>query len=124
MTRLAIRLLRAFAAALEQPDDAFESVYRDAPNQHIKILRYPGRDARIDLRRLHGRRERQRGVGMLGRRRTPHDNWRCDENRRIIRQTRRHTSRNADHLRIGQDGAHGIVEGFGKLTRDRDPRMC
>jgi len=45
MTRLAIRLLRTFAAALEQPEDAFEPVYRDAPNQHIKIIRYPGRDS-------------------------------------------------------------------------------
>lgn len=43
MTRLAIRLLRAFATALEQPEVAFEPVYRDAPNQHIKIIRYPGR---------------------------------------------------------------------------------
>jgi len=45
LTGVAIRLLRAFAAALEQPEDAFESVYRDTPNQHIKIIRYPGRDA-------------------------------------------------------------------------------
>ncbi|MFM0736366.1 2OG-Fe(II) oxygenase family protein [Paraburkholderia xenovorans] len=45
LTGVAIRLLRAFAAALEQPADAFETVYRDTPNQHIKIIRYPGRDA-------------------------------------------------------------------------------
>ncbi|MGK9169410.1 isopenicillin N synthase family oxygenase [Inquilinus limosus] len=45
LTRVAIRLLEAFAAALGQPEDALEPIYGDTPNQHIKIIRYPGRDA-------------------------------------------------------------------------------
>ncbi len=44
LTRVAIRLLGAFAAALEQPEDAFEPVYGETPNEHIKIIRYPGRE--------------------------------------------------------------------------------
>ena len=42
-TALAIRVLRAFAAALEQPEDVFAPIYTPAPNQLIKIIRYPGR---------------------------------------------------------------------------------
>jgi isopenicillin N synthase-like dioxygenase len=45
VTALAIKVLRAFAAALDQPDDVFEPIYAPAPNQLIKIIRYPGRDA-------------------------------------------------------------------------------
>ncbi|KQO56695.1 2-oxobutyrate oxidase [Methylobacterium sp. Leaf102] len=44
VTRVGIRVLRAFAEALGQPEDAFEPIYAGAPNQHIKIIRYPGRD--------------------------------------------------------------------------------
>ncbi|MBL8699578.1 MAG: isopenicillin N synthase family oxygenase [Alphaproteobacteria bacterium] len=44
-TRLAIRLVRAFAAALGQPEDVFEPIYAAKPNQLIKIIRYPGREA-------------------------------------------------------------------------------
>jgi isopenicillin N synthase-like dioxygenase len=44
-TALSIRLIQAFAAALEQPEDVFASIYNDLPNQRIKIIRYPGRDA-------------------------------------------------------------------------------
>ena len=44
VTALAIRVLRAFAAALDQPDDIFEPIYTPAPNQLLKIIRYPGRD--------------------------------------------------------------------------------
>ena len=43
-----IRLLRAFAAALEQPEDVFEPIYRDSPHLLMKIIRYPGRDATGD----------------------------------------------------------------------------
>lgn len=43
-TALSIRLIRAFAAALEQPADVFGPIYNDLPNQRIKIIRYPGRD--------------------------------------------------------------------------------
>lgn len=43
ITALAIRVLRAFAAALEQPEDAFEQIYSPAPHQLIKLIRYPGR---------------------------------------------------------------------------------
>ncbi|WP_036260646.1 isopenicillin N synthase family dioxygenase [Methylocapsa aurea] len=45
LTKVAVRLLHAFAQSLEQSPDVFEPTYRDAPNQHIKIIRYPGRDA-------------------------------------------------------------------------------
>ena len=43
-TALSIRLIQAFAAALDQPEDVFASIYNDLPNQRIKIIRYPGRD--------------------------------------------------------------------------------
>lgn len=45
VTAVGIRVLRAFALALEQPADVFEPIYAGAPNQHIKIIRYPGREA-------------------------------------------------------------------------------
>jgi hypothetical protein len=38
-------LLQAFALALGQEADAFAPIYAGAPNQHIKIIRYPGREA-------------------------------------------------------------------------------
>lgn len=44
-TELAIRLVRAFAAALGQDEAVFEGIYTPAPNQLLKIIRYPGRDA-------------------------------------------------------------------------------
>jgi isopenicillin N synthase-like dioxygenase len=44
LTAVLIRVLRAFAIALEQPEDVFEPIYRDAPHQLLKIIRYPGRD--------------------------------------------------------------------------------
>jgi isopenicillin N synthase-like dioxygenase len=43
VTALGVRVLRAFAAALDQPDDAFEPIYTPEPNPLIKIIRYPGR---------------------------------------------------------------------------------
>jgi isopenicillin N synthase-like dioxygenase len=43
-TALSIRLIKAFSAALEQPEDIFAPIYDDLPNQRIKIIRYPGRD--------------------------------------------------------------------------------
>jgi isopenicillin N synthase-like dioxygenase len=48
MTALLIGLLRALAAALGQPEDIFEPIYRDAPHQLLKIIRYPGQDATPD----------------------------------------------------------------------------
>jgi isopenicillin N synthase-like dioxygenase len=45
VTALAIRVLRAFAAALDQPENVFEPIYTPAPNQLVKIIRYPGRAA-------------------------------------------------------------------------------
>jgi isopenicillin N synthase-like dioxygenase len=44
-TALAIRLVRDFAAALGQAEDVFEPIYAEKPNQLVKIIRYPGRDA-------------------------------------------------------------------------------
>jgi isopenicillin N synthase-like dioxygenase len=38
------RLLRAFAAALGQPEDVLEPLYRHDPHYLIKLIRYPGRD--------------------------------------------------------------------------------
>jgi len=43
-TALSIRLIRAFAAALEQPEEVFAPIYAELPNQRIKLIRYPGRD--------------------------------------------------------------------------------
>jgi isopenicillin N synthase-like dioxygenase len=43
-TQLAIRLTRAFAASLGQPEDIFEPIYAEFPNQLVKIIRYPGRE--------------------------------------------------------------------------------
>lgn len=43
LTVLGRRLLRGFAEALEQKPDAFDTLLGDAPNQTIKIIRYPGR---------------------------------------------------------------------------------
>ena len=45
VTALAIRVLRVFAAALEQPENVFEAIYTPQPNQLIKLIRYPGRAA-------------------------------------------------------------------------------
>lgn len=44
VTRVAIGVLRAIALALGQPEDAFAPMYRSGPRQHLKIVRYPGRD--------------------------------------------------------------------------------
>ncbi|HEX2911619.1 MAG TPA: 2-oxoglutarate and iron-dependent oxygenase domain-containing protein [Chloroflexia bacterium] len=43
-SNLAIRLVRAFAAALGQPEDVFDSIFTPDPHQLMKIIRYPGRD--------------------------------------------------------------------------------
>ncbi|CAI0940454.1 isopenicillin N synthase family dioxygenase [Serratia quinivorans] len=45
MTAMSLRLLRAFALALSLPEQAFDPLYGDKPNEHIKLIRYPGRDA-------------------------------------------------------------------------------
>ena len=45
VTALGVRVLRAFAAALDQPENVFEPIYTPEPNQLIKIIRYPGRAA-------------------------------------------------------------------------------
>jgi len=42
MTRMSLRLLQAFAQALALPHDAFDRLYGDKPNEHIKLMRYPG----------------------------------------------------------------------------------
>lgn len=48
MIRVASTLLRAFALALGQPEDAFESVYTGASNQLLKTILYPSRDKTAD----------------------------------------------------------------------------
>lgn len=44
MTRMSLRLLRAFALALDLNENAFDELYGDKPNEHIKLIRYPGRE--------------------------------------------------------------------------------
>ncbi|WP_181703135.1 isopenicillin N synthase family dioxygenase [Chthonobacter albigriseus] len=44
VTDVGIRVLKAFAAALGQPEDVFEPIYEGGPNQLLKIIHYPGRD--------------------------------------------------------------------------------
>ena len=43
VSALAIRVLRAFAAALEQDENVFAPIYTPEPHPLIKIIRYPGR---------------------------------------------------------------------------------
>ncbi|RBH56514.1 MULTISPECIES: isopenicillin N synthase family oxygenase [Pseudomonas] len=43
MTAMSLRLLRAFAQALSLHEQAFDPLYGDRPNEHIKLIRYPGR---------------------------------------------------------------------------------
>ncbi|CCK17565.1 2-Oxobutyrate oxidase, putative [Cronobacter universalis NCTC 9529] len=42
MAQMALRLLRAFAEALQLSPDAFDTLYGEQPNEHIKLIRYPG----------------------------------------------------------------------------------
>ncbi|MBK0090803.1 isopenicillin N synthase family oxygenase [Erwinia sp. S59] len=42
MTDVALRLLRAFAKSLSLPADAFDALYGSHPNEHVKLIRYPG----------------------------------------------------------------------------------
>ncbi len=42
MAQMALRLLRAFAEALQLAPDAFDTLYGEQPNEHIKLIRYPG----------------------------------------------------------------------------------
>nr|WP_260928558.1 2-oxoglutarate and iron-dependent oxygenase domain-containing protein [Novosphingobium sp. 9] len=44
VTRVAIDVLKAIALALGQAEDFFEDLYAQGPRQHLKIIRYPGRD--------------------------------------------------------------------------------
>ena len=44
LTELGIRLLKAFALALGQPEDVFAPIYDPASNILLKLIRYPGRD--------------------------------------------------------------------------------
>lgn len=43
MTAVALELLRAFAESLSLPRHAFDTLYGEYPNEHIKVIRYPGR---------------------------------------------------------------------------------
>lgn len=42
MTEMAQQLLRAFAEALALPRHTFDALYGEKPNEHIKLIRYPG----------------------------------------------------------------------------------
>jgi isopenicillin N synthase-like dioxygenase len=43
VTAVLVRLLRAFALALDQSPDAFAPIYDGSPHQLLKLIRYPGR---------------------------------------------------------------------------------
>jgi isopenicillin N synthase-like dioxygenase len=45
LTGLGIRVLEAFALALRQDKDVFAPIYEAGVIQHVKLIRYPGRDA-------------------------------------------------------------------------------
>lgn len=45
MTAVALRMLQAFAEALTLPADSFDALYGSKPNEHIKLIRYPGQHA-------------------------------------------------------------------------------
>lgn len=42
MTAMSLRLLRAFAESLSLAPNAFDQLYGNKPNEHIKLMRYPG----------------------------------------------------------------------------------
>lgn len=44
VTRIGIDVLRAIAIALGQNENVFAPIYEPQPRQHLKIIRYPGRD--------------------------------------------------------------------------------
>ncbi|WP_170117006.1 isopenicillin N synthase family dioxygenase [Phyllobacterium sophorae] len=44
VTKLGIQVIEIFSEALGQRPDVFEPIYREGPNQLLKIIRYPGRD--------------------------------------------------------------------------------
>lgn len=45
MTAVALKLLRTFAQALGLPAKSFDALYGSKPNEHIKLIRYPGLQA-------------------------------------------------------------------------------
>ncbi len=48
LAALSIRLLRAFALVLGQPETVFDPIFQPNPHQLLKIIRYPGRDQTAD----------------------------------------------------------------------------
>ena len=44
MTLVALQLLRALAESLSLPAESFDELYGDYPNEHVKLIRYPGRN--------------------------------------------------------------------------------
>ena len=44
VTRVGVDVLKAIGLALGQSEDVFAPMYEPRPRQHLKILRYPGRD--------------------------------------------------------------------------------
>jgi isopenicillin N synthase-like dioxygenase len=47
MTAVALKLLRTFAEALSLPVNSFDPLYGSQPNEHIKLIRYPGQQATV-----------------------------------------------------------------------------
>lgn len=41
LTNISLRLLRSLASGLGLPENAFDKIYGNTPNEHIKLIRYP-----------------------------------------------------------------------------------
>lgn len=41
LTDISLKLLRALALCLEFPENSFDEIYGDTPNEHIKLIKYP-----------------------------------------------------------------------------------
>ncbi|WON77718.1 isopenicillin N synthase family dioxygenase [Serratia sp. UGAL515B_01] len=41
LTNISLKLLRALALGLKLPENSFDNIYGDMPNEHIKLIKYP-----------------------------------------------------------------------------------
>jgi isopenicillin N synthase-like dioxygenase len=48
LTHISLKLLRGLAAGLGLPENAFDQIYGETPNEHIKLIRYPHCKAATD----------------------------------------------------------------------------
>lgn len=42
LTDISLKLLRALSLVLNLPEDAFDDIYGNTPNEHMKLIKYPG----------------------------------------------------------------------------------